>query len=91
MKDLQEMCFGSFEGRNFIEMEHDPDYLAWVNANCESPCPDGETKAVFGGRWLDEGSICFTLTDSFHHFRRVLHISFFAPGAIVSAIEFATV
>ena len=47
---LKEMCFGSFEGRNFIEMEHDPDYLAWVNANCESPCPDGETKAVFSER-----------------------------------------
>ena len=50
VRDLQEMCFGSFEGRNFIEMEHDPDYLAWVNANCESPCPDGETKAVFSER-----------------------------------------
>ena len=50
VKDLQEMCFGSFEGRNFIEMEHDPDYLAWVNANCESPCPDGETKAIFSER-----------------------------------------
>ena len=30
---LKEMCFGSFEGRNYIEMEHDPDYLAWVAAN----------------------------------------------------------
>ena len=47
---LKEMCFGSFEGRNYIEMEHDPDYLAWVAANCESPCPDGETKAVFSER-----------------------------------------
>ena len=47
---LKEMCFGSFEGRNFIEMEHDPDYLAWVDANCESPCPDGETKALFSAR-----------------------------------------
>ena len=47
---LKEMCFGSFEGRNFIEMEHDPDYLAWVAANCESPCPDGETKASFSER-----------------------------------------
>ena len=47
---LKEMCFGSFEGRNYIEMEHDPDYLAWVNANCESSCPDGETKAVFSER-----------------------------------------
>ena len=44
---LKEMCFGSFEGRNYIEMEHDPDYLAWVAANFESPCPDGETKAAF--------------------------------------------
>lgn len=47
---LKEMCFGSFEGRNYIEMEHDPDYLAWVAANCESPCPDGETKAAFSKR-----------------------------------------
>ena len=47
---LKEMCFGSFEGRNYIEMEHDPDYLAWVDANCESPCPDGETKALFSAR-----------------------------------------
>ena len=47
---LKEMCFGSFEGRNFIEMEHDPDYQAWVQANCESSCPDGETKAVFSER-----------------------------------------
>ena len=44
---LKEMCFGSFEGRNFIEMEHDPDYQAWVQANCESSCPDGERKEDF--------------------------------------------
>ena len=43
---LKEMCFGSFEGRNYIEMEHDPDYQAWVAANCESSCPDGERKVV---------------------------------------------
>ena len=24
MEDLREMCFGIFEGRNYIEMEHDP-------------------------------------------------------------------
>ena len=47
---LKEMCFGSFEGRNYIEMEHDPDYLAWVKANCESACPDGERKAEFSDR-----------------------------------------
>lgn len=47
---LKEMCFGSFEGRNYVEMEHDPDYLAWVAANCESQCPDGERKTEFSDR-----------------------------------------
>lgn len=48
--DLKEMNFGSFEGRNYIEMEHDPDYLAWVQSNCETPCPDGERKDQFSER-----------------------------------------
>ena len=47
---LKEMCFGSFEGRNFIEMEKDPEYQAWVQANCESSCPDGERKEDFSNR-----------------------------------------
>lgn len=47
---LKEMCFGSFEGRNYIEMEHDADYQAWVAANCESKCPDGERKEEFSAR-----------------------------------------
>ena len=47
---LKEMRFGSFEGRNYIEMEHDPDYLAWVAANCETQCPDGERKDQFSDR-----------------------------------------
>lgn len=48
--DLREMDFGTFEGRNYIEMEHDPDYLAWVASNCESTCPDGERKEDFSAR-----------------------------------------
>lgn len=50
VEDLKEMNFGSFEGRNYIEMEHDPDYLAWVEANCETSCPDGERKDQFCAR-----------------------------------------
>ena len=38
------------DGLNFIEMEHDPDYQAWVQANCESSCPDGERKEDFSNR-----------------------------------------
>ncbi|WP_415960160.1 histidine phosphatase family protein [Ruthenibacterium lactatiformans] len=40
--DLREMCFGIFEGRNYVEMERDPDYLAWVGDDCMGRCPGGE-------------------------------------------------
>ena len=47
---LEEMCFGVFEGRNYIEMEHDPDYRAWVDGGCEGRCPGGEDQAEFNAR-----------------------------------------
>lgn len=49
-QDLREMNFGRFEGRNFIEMEHDADYRAWVESGCTGRCPDGESKEEFSNR-----------------------------------------
>ena len=48
--DLREMCFGIFQGKNFPELADDPVYSAWVNANCETPCPGGESKPEFCDR-----------------------------------------
>lgn len=48
--DFREMCFGIFEGRNYIDMERDPEYLAWVGGNCEGSVPGGERKAEFSAR-----------------------------------------
>ena len=50
VEGLQEMDFGCFEGRSFLDMEHDPDYRAWVDSGCESPVPGGEDKAGFTDR-----------------------------------------
>ena len=48
--DLREMDFGAFEGRNYIEMEHDAAYRAWVDGGCLGPTPGGESKAGFSDR-----------------------------------------
>ena len=48
--DLREMCFGIFEGRNYIEMERDPDYIAWVGEDCRGRCPGGESRDEFSDR-----------------------------------------
>ena len=44
---LREMDFGDFEGRNFLDMEHDPAFRAWVDSGCLSQIPNGERRAVF--------------------------------------------
>lgn len=41
---LKEMDFGVFEGRNYREMEHDPQYRAWVETGCEGRCPGGKAR-----------------------------------------------
>ena len=45
--DLREMDFGDFEGRTYEEMKGDAAYCAWLDSGCESPCPNGESKAAF--------------------------------------------
>ena len=44
--DLREMHFGAFEGRTADEMADDSAYRAWVESNCESPIPEGESRAI---------------------------------------------
>ena len=48
--DLREMDFGDFEGRSYIEMEHDDAYRAWVDSGCLTPCPNGEGRPAFSKR-----------------------------------------
>lgn len=50
VENLKEMDFGVFEGRNYLEMENDPEYRAWVESGCELVCPGGESKAEFSNR-----------------------------------------
>ena len=44
---LREMHFGSFEGRSYLEMEHDRDYRNWVDGGCTGRCPGGESRSAF--------------------------------------------
>ena len=48
--ELAEMNFGKFEGRNYKEMENDPDYRAWVAGMCLGKCPGGESRDEFCAR-----------------------------------------
>ena len=45
-----EMDFGDFEGRNYLEMEHDQAYRAWVDGGSMGRCPGGESRPEFSRR-----------------------------------------
>lgn len=47
---LQEMNFGAFEGKNYLDLTENQAYQTWLNSNCEGPCPAGESKAMFTER-----------------------------------------
>ena len=40
---LQEIDFGSFEGKSAQDMKHDEAYRAWVDSGCQITCPGGES------------------------------------------------
>ena len=48
--ELQEMDFGDFEDRNAQEMENDAAYRAWVDSDCLTPCPNGDSMDRFAER-----------------------------------------
>ena len=50
VNELREMDFGDFDNFNYQELSGNPDYQAWVDANCETPCPNGESKDGFARR-----------------------------------------
>lgn len=47
IENLKEMNFGSFENKNYDELNNNSDYTKWLNSNCETKCPNGESKSEF--------------------------------------------
>ena len=49
-KAFDEMNFGTFEGKNYSELQDNPDYTRWVEQGCLDPCPEGESREEFCAR-----------------------------------------
>lgn len=59
---LAEFDFGDFEGRSADEMADDASYRAWVESNCEAPCPGGESRDDFARR--TKAALAWALRDA---------------------------
>lgn len=45
--DWEEMDFGAFEGKNYIDLQKDARYQAWIDSNGTLPFPEGESREEF--------------------------------------------
>ena len=47
MNEWEEMDFGAFEGKNYVELQEDKRYQAWIDSNGTLPFPEGESREEF--------------------------------------------
>lgn len=47
MREWEEMDFGAFEGKNYMELQDDKRYQAWIDSNGTLPFPEGESREEF--------------------------------------------
>lgn len=47
IKAWEEIDFGAFEGKNYIELQGDERYQAWIDSKGTLPFPDGESREEF--------------------------------------------
>lgn len=45
--EWREMDFGEFEGKNYIELQKNSNYQAWIDSNGTLPFPGGESREAF--------------------------------------------
>ncbi|MGN0354973.1 MAG: bifunctional adenosylcobinamide kinase/adenosylcobinamide-phosphate guanylyltransferase [Muricoprocola sp.] len=53
VEDLRECDFGTFENKNYLELEGNPAYQEWIDSNATLPFPQGESKEDFQKRCVD--------------------------------------
>lgn len=51
--NLRECDFGDFEGKNYLELSDNPDYIRWIESNGTLPFPNGESHEAFTRRCVE--------------------------------------
>ena len=49
----EEMDFGQFEGKNYMDLKDNADYQKWIDSNGTLPFPGGESREAFISRSMD--------------------------------------
>ena len=80
---LRECDFGTFENKNYKELDGDPDYQAWVDSQGTLPFPGGESREGFQERCCR--ALCHIIKEAAGRFKRIAVVAH--GGTIMSVME----
>lgn len=80
VRDFRECDFGNFEGRNYFELNGDPDYQKWIDSGGEADFPNGESPQDFRQR------CCNAFLNEISKFPRKAYVALIVHGGTIMSI-----
>ena len=70
VEGMEEIDFGEFEGKNYLELEYDERYIKWIESNGEIAFPGGESREEFIERSVAAFEKTFDKVNAYINFNR---------------------
>jgi alpha-ribazole phosphatase len=80
--DFRETNFGHFEGKNYLELSDDKEYIAWMESGGEAPFPGGESRDEVTARTMAGFSKLLELSKDYANISAIVH-----GGTIMSILS----
>lgn len=80
--ELRETDFGHFEGKNYIELSDDKEYMQWIESGGEAPFPGGESMTEATSRVMLGFEKLIKLSKEYNNISAVVH-----GGTIMSILS----
>lgn len=77
---LRECDFGTFEGKNYLELSGDPDYQRWIDSGGTLPFPGGERPEDFRHRCIE------AFETAVHAYASAESLAFVVHGGTIMAV-----
>lgn len=82
IEELKETNFGHFEGKNYLELSENPEYLSWIESGGQESFPGGESRAEATKRTMVGFEKLLEISKEYENISAVVH-----GGTIMSILS----
>jgi len=86
ISDWEEMNFGVFEGKNYVDLQGDVRYQEWIDSNGTLPFPNGESREDFTERCKQGFYKMLSQLNSLHLINRTVKVGLVIHGGTIMSL-----